>query len=205
MNVTLDRAIAPAYGEPVAPIHDLLAKRASTRAYDGQPVASHELLSLLEAARWAPSSFNQQPWRFVLWNRHSNADAFNRAFATLGTSNQSWVSNVPILIGVFADTVSIDGNINSSAAYDTGAAAFSLVLQAEALGLSARQIGGFNRDALREEFGIPATMEIKALIAVGHLGVIDTLAENLKTKEQAPRIRRAIHEIVFSDGWDQPL
>lgn len=205
MNATLERAVASAYDDSVAPVHDLLAKRASTRAYDGQPIASRELFSLLEAARWAPSSFNQQPWRFVLWNRHSNADAFNRAFDTLGTSNQSWVNNVPVLIGVFADTIGIDGNLNTSAAYDTGAAAFSLVLQAQALGLSARQIGGFNRDALRGEFGIPAEVEIKALIAVGHLGVVDTLAENLKAKEQAPRVRRAIHEIVFSDGWKPSL
>jgi nitroreductase len=188
-----------------APVHELLAKRHSTRSYDGREVQPHELLSLLEAARWAPSSYNQQPWRFVVWDRHADNAAFQRAFATLGSSNQAWVSNVPLLIGVFADTVGVDGKPNASAVYDTGAAAFSLVLQAQALGLSARQIGGFDRDALRAEFGIPGTVEIKSFIAVGHLGSLDVLNESLKAKEQAPRVRKAIEEIVFSHGWQRPL
>jgi len=190
---------------PVAPVHELLAKRASTRSYDGRAVERHELLSLLEAARWAPSSYNRQPWRFVVWDRHQDQAAFDRAFATLATSNQRWVGNVPVLIGVFSDSVDGEGKPNRSANYDTGAAAFSLVLQAQALGLSARQIGGFDHDALRQTFGVPASVNIQALIAVGHLGVADKLSDELKAREAAPRVRLELHEIAYAAGWGEPL
>lgn len=190
---------------PVAPVHELLAKRASTRSYDGRAVERHELLSLLEAARWAPSSYNRQPWRFVVWDRHQDQAAFDRAFGTLVSSNQRWVANVPVLIGVFADTVSSDGNANPSAPYDTGAAALSLVLQAQALGLSARQIGGFDHEALRRAFAIPASVNIQSFIAVGHLGAADQLSDELKAREAAPRVRRELHEIAYAASWGEPL
>jgi nitroreductase len=191
--------------QPVAPVHELLAGRASTRAYDGRPLERHDLLSLLEAARWAPSSYNRQPWRFLVWDRHADPVAFDKAFATLVSSNQKWVANVPVLIGVFADTEAEEGKINKSAPYDTGAAAFSLVLQAQALGLSARQIGGFDHEALRSTFDIPASVNIQSFIAVGHLGDVGNLAEDIKKRESAPRVRRELHEIAFAADWGTPL
>lgn len=190
---------------PAAPVHELLARRASTRAYDGRPLERHDLLSLLEAARWAPSSYNRQPWRFVVWDRYQDEQAFTRAFNTLVSSNQKWVANVPVLIGVFADTEAEAGKLNHSAPYDTGAAAFSIVLQAQALGLSARQIGGFDHAVLRQAFDIPAGVHIQAFIAVGHLGRADQLSDELKVREASPRVRREVHEIAFAGNWGQPL
>lgn len=187
------------------PVHDLLAGRASTRNYDGRPLGRDALLSLLEAARWAPSSYNRQPWRFLVWDRHADAEAFERAFATLVSSNQKWVANVPVLIGVFADTLDSEGKPNRSAIYDTGAAAFSLVLQAQALGLSARQIGGFDQDALRQAFAVPENVQVQSFIAVGHLGDAGQLSPELLARESAPRLRREIHEIAFHAGWGTPL
>ena len=191
--------------QAVAPVHELLARRASTRAYDGRALERHELLSLLEAARWAPSSYNRQPWRFVVWDRRDDEAAFDRAFATLAASNQKWVANVPVLIGVFADTSAGEGKVNHSAPYDTGAAAFSLVLQAQALGLSARQIGGFDHEALRQAFGIPDSVNIQSFIAVGHLGGTEQLGEELRIREAAPRVRRELHEFAFRADWGAPL
>ena len=125
-------------------IDALLAGRWSPRAISNKAVSREQLHSVLEAARWAPSSSNLQPWRFLTFDRNHDEAAFQKAFATLVPFNQGWNANVPVLICVLASTVTPKGEVNRTALYDTGAAGMSLVLQAHALGLLAHQMAGFD-------------------------------------------------------------
>ncbi len=192
--------------ETSVPVHELIAARWSPRAFDTRTVEKEKLQSLLEAARWTPSAYNLQPWRFVLWTREGNPQAFERAFATLSGTNQSWVKHAPVLLGVFSDTAGPDGKHNGSASYDTGAAVFALSLQAQALGLHLHQMGGFNREALRDEFELPPVVAIHTLIALGYRAEPDVIErEELRARELQPRVRRPLTEIAFADSWGGPL
>lgn len=182
-------------------IHELIAGRWSPRAYADKPVDRAQLHQLLEAARWAPSSNNLQPWRFVVFDRHRDKAAFQRAFDTLAPSNQKWNASVPVLICVAASTLTPKGEPNRTAAYDTGAASMALVLQAHAMGLATHQMGGFDRDAFRAAFAIPEDAQLIAMIAIGHHGDASQLDEALREREAAPRARRAIGETAFDGAW----
>ncbi len=140
------------------PIHDLLATRWSPRAFDATRAVTREQISaLIEAARWAPSCFGNEPWRFLVWDRATDDAGWQRAFDCLSAGNQIWVKNVPLLFAAVADPAfDHNGKPNRWAQYDTGAAAENLVLQAVALGLAAHQMGGFDAERLHAEFGIPA-------------------------------------------------
>ncbi|AOK28582.1 nitroreductase [Burkholderia singularis] len=186
-------------------IHELIAGRWSPRAYSNEPVSAEHLHAVLEAARWAPSGYNAQPWRFVVFERSRDEAAFKRAFATLVPFNQGWTAPVPVLIAVTARKLNTKGEPNPTAAYDAGAAALSLVLQAHALGLAAHQMSGFDTKAFRDAFEIPADIEILAIISLGHYGDADKLDPVLRERERAPRTRHAIGEIVYADAWQKPF
>ncbi len=127
------------------PIHELLARRWSGRAYDAQhPVQAAALIALLEAARWAPSCYGDEPWRFLVCDKHADAAAWQAALDCLAAGNQSWAQNAPILILASAATRLRNGSPNRWGGYDTGAAMMSLCLQATALGLMCHQMGGFD-------------------------------------------------------------
>lgn len=183
-------------------IHSLLAERWSPRAFSSQAIDEKKISTLIEAARWSPSSYNLQPWRFIVWHQHQNP-YFEQVYATLSNTNKAWVRNVPVLIGVFADTRGVEGQVNHAAVYDTGAAALALVLQAQALGLVSHQLGGFDKQALREQFAIPEHITILSLIAIGYQGQVHELREDLQAKELAPRSRQALESIVFNNTWPQ--
>jgi nitroreductase len=182
-------------------IHELLAGRWSPRAISGKTVSREHLHQLLEAARWAPSSYNMQPWRFMLFDRSRDEDAFKRAFATLVPFNQGWNANVPMLICVTAKTLTAKGEVNRTAPYDTGAAALSLMLQAHALGLAAHAMSGFDPAAFREAFSVPADVEVIAMISIGHYGDVNALDDVLRERELAPRARVPLAEIAFDGAW----
>jgi nitroreductase len=184
-------------------IHELIAGRWSPRAFSSAPIERAQLHRLLEAARWAPSSNNLQPWRFIAFDRHRDEAAFKRAFDTLAPSNQKWNVSVPLLVCVTASTLTPKGDTNRTATYDTGAAAMALVLQAHALGLATHQMGGFDRDAFRQAFSIPSEVEIIAMIAIGHHGDVNQLDEALRERETAPRARKTLSETAFEGGWDK--
>ncbi|KVE34674.1 nitroreductase family protein [Burkholderia sp. TSV86] len=186
-------------------IHELIAGRWSPRAYSNEPVSAEHLHAVLEAARWAPSGYNAQPWRFVVFERSRDEAAFKRAFATLVPFNQGWTAPVPVLIAVTARKLNTKGEPNPTAAYDAGAAALSLVLQAHALGLAAHQMSGFDTKAFRDAFEIPADIEILAIISLGHYGDADKLDPVLRERERAPRTRHPIGEIVYADAWQKPF
>ena len=129
------------------PIHELLAHRFSTRGYDpDRPVAPETLTALFEAARWAPSCFNDQPWRFIVWNREEDRAAWERAVACLTTGNQSWARHAPILLLSLARThFAGDRSPNRWGEHDTGLGTMGLLVEAQSRGLSGHPMGGFDR------------------------------------------------------------
>lgn len=190
-----------------APINETIAKRWSGRAYDAsKPVSKSQIMSLCEAARWAPSCFGDEPWRFVVWDKNSDADAWQKAFNCLAPSNQAWVKNAPVLLLVCADTLfGHNQQPNRWAQYDSGAAAENLCLQAADSGLMAHQMGGFNADAAREAFKIPGQFGLMAMVAVGYAADISTLTDETLTREMQPRKRKPLTDLFFDSAWNKPV
>jgi len=188
-----------------AEVHELMDKRWSPRAFDAaRPVEREKLLSILEAARWAPSCFGDEPWRFVVGDKYTDETGWSNIFGALAEKNQLWAKNAPLLILVSADSqFRANGNTNRWAQYDTGAASISLCLQAEALGLCAHQMGGFSPDAARDVIGIPDQFVPMAVIAVGYQGKLNGLAEDFRPMETAARKRRPLSENFFSGKWGE--
>lgn len=188
-------------------IDDTIAHRWSGRAYDGaKSVSAEQTIALLEAARWAPSCYGDQPWRFIVWDSNKDKAAWQKAFDTLVEFNQGWVKNAPLLFLIAADTkFHHNGKPNRWAAYDTGAAAENICLQATALGLMAHQMAGFDADKLRAAFEIPEQIEIIAMIAVGHPADPDTLDAETRERETAARSRRELGELFFDGAWGKPV
>ncbi|WP_153098944.1 nitroreductase family protein [Paraburkholderia hayleyella] len=183
------------------PVHELIAGRWSPRAYSSEPVSREHLHAVLEAARWAPSSYNAQPWRFIVFDRSADEVAFKQAFATLVPFNQDWNAPVPVLIAVTTHTLTNKGEVNRSAAYDAGAAAMSLVLQAHALGLAAHQMGGFDAAAFRTVFSLPADVDVLAMISLGHYGDVEKLDPVLREREKSVRTRFPLGEVAYQSAW----
>jgi len=180
-----------------APILDVLAERWSTRVFDpATPIDENALASALEAARWAPSANNTQPWRFVVARRGSVAHA--QIVDALMGFNQSWATDAAALV-VFASSAALDGKPLPWAAYDTGQAAAHFTVQAHASGLHTHQMGGFDRDAIAAAFGFGDDIVAVTVMAVGALGDIDAAPEALRERELAPRVRRPIAESLIAN------
>jgi nitroreductase len=185
------------------PIHDLLRQRWSPRAFDDRIVESEKLQSLFEAARWAPSSNNEQPWRFLIATKE-NTTEYDRLFNCLVEGNQKWAYRAPVLLLSVATLHFEDGSPNRHALHDTGMAAENLVLQATALGLVAHQMAGFRVDQARTDCEIPEGYEPVAMIAVGYPGNPSVLSDRLRGREIQPRVRKPLTEFVYSATWGQP-
>lgn len=187
------------------PIHDLLARRWSPRAFDERLVDPKLLQSLLEAARWAPSSNNEQPWRFIVASKQHETD-WNRLFECLAEGNRRWAVRAPVLIlSVASLHFEDDGKPNRHAFHDTGLATENLVLQATAQGLIAHQMAGFDVEKARTDLRVPAGYEPVAMIAVGYPGDPTVLPERLRARELQPRIRRPIGEWAFLGQWGHSI
>jgi nitroreductase len=184
-------------------IHELLANRWSGRAYDAAKAVSQEqVVSLLEAARWAPSCFGDQPWRYVFCNKADNMQAWQAAFDCLVPGNQGWAVNAPVLLLICADTLfGHNDKPNKWAAYDTGAATENLCLQATALGLMAHQMGGFDADKARATFKVPERYQILAMVTVGYQAAVESLSGEVKERELAARSRKPLEELFFNGVW----
>ena len=189
------------------PINEVLANRWSGRAYDATKVVSpQQIISLLEAARWAPSCFGDQPWRFVVWDKNTDDNAWQRGFDCLVPGNQAWVKDAPVLVLVCADTLfGHNQKPNRFAQYDTGAAAENLCLQAQALGLMAHQMGGYDADAARAAFNIPEQFSLMAMLSVGYPADIATLTGETLARETAPRTRKPLEALFFAGTWNTPI
>lgn len=177
--------------------------RWSARSFADREVSSADLKRVFEAARWAASSYNEQPWRFIVGKRGS--ETYKKIFSTLIGFNQGWAGAAPVLIlGVTATKFAHNGSENRVALYDLGAAASYLTLQAAELGLTTHQMAGFDPDAARKSFAIPDDYVLGAVIALGYQGEPAALANaQLVEREIGPRTRKPLSEIVLS-AWSEP-
>jgi nitroreductase len=182
----------------------MVRERWSPRAFDQAEVSTATLRSLLEAARWAPSAYNEQPWRFIV-ARKQQPEAFARALGLLVEGNQAWAQAAPVLIfGVVKRSYSHNGQPNAHARHDLGQAAAWLTVEATQRGLVVHQMAGVRVEAAREAYGIPEDFEVVTALALGYPGSADQLEGRLAELERAPRRRKPQAEIVFSDAWEQP-
>jgi nitroreductase len=187
--------LAKAAGTAV-PVHPLLAERWSPRGFDRtHELGDQALTALLEAARWAPSSKNSQPWRFLVTRRRD--EAHGRLFAALAPGNQAWAGAASALVLVAARTVGDDSRPQRFALYDTGQAVAALVTQAQADGLAVCQIGGFDTAAVRAEFGLGEGLTPVVVLAVGRYDAEADLPEYLAAREIAPRTRRPLSDLLL--------
>jgi nitroreductase len=188
-------------------IHELIQTRWSPRAFDpDKPVSRDDLLALLEAARWAASCFNDQPWRFVVCDKATNEVAWQQAFGILVEKNRQWAKNAPVLIlAVAMEHFNHNGKANRWAMYDTGAASASLCLQATALGLVVHQMGGFDADLARAIFELPANCQPMAMMAVGYQADVGVLDDDFKAAELAERARAALNERFYAGFWGKEI
>ena len=180
----------------VVPVHPLLAERWSPRGFD----RSHDLddvalTTLLEAAHWAPSAQNSQPWRFLVTRR--GEESHSRLFAALAPGNRAWAGTASALVLVAARTVGDDGGPQPWALYDTGQAVAALVTQAQADGLAAHQMGGFDSVAVCAEFGLGDTLTPVVVLAIGRRDGTAELPEPLAARETAPRTRRPVSDLLL--------
>lgn len=173
----------------------LFVNRWSSRAFAARPVAEQTLLAILEAARWAPSSNNFQPWRFIVAREESQLKLFHE-FIVPG--NLEWAAQAPVLI-LLLSSVQEDGKMNGAHAFDTGAAWASIAMQASLLGLNTRAIGGYDRVKARELLSIPANFELHAVVALGYPGSTELLPDKFKDRN-VPSGRRPLQEsIIWGD------
>ncbi len=183
-------------------IHELIRGRWSSRSYDpDRPVAPEMVELLLEAARWAPSSRNAQPWRYIVFDQRDEK-ALEKARACLDSGNQLWASRAPLLLLAIAKTVRASGQINATAYHDLGLANENVLLQAISMGLHCRPMRGFDREGARMAFNIPPEFEPAVMIAVGYPGNAVDLPEEIRNRESTLRNRREIEAFAFLGAWD---
>ena len=188
-------------------IEDLLVKRWSGRTYDAnRPITHEHIISLLEAARWAPSCYGDEPWRYIVCDKSTNEAAWDNAFSCLAEGNQSWAVNAPMLILALANTVfSHNDNDNRWAQYDTGAASMSLCIQATSLGLMVHQMGGFSAEKATEIFSVPEQYIPMAMMAIGYQLAEDKITGELMQRESSERQRNPLAEQFFDGEWGKPI
>ncbi len=183
------------------PIHDLIKRRWSPRAFSDRSIKPETLQSLLEAARWAPSSNNEQPWSFIVAAK-DDPDEFGRLLSCLVEGNSLWAQHAPVLmVSVARLSFEDDGQPNRHAFHDVGQAVANLIVQATALGLMVHQMAGFHPDKVRELYSVPKEFEPVAAMALGYPGDPQSLSDKLKKRELAPRERKPITEFVFTGRW----
>ena len=188
-------------------INPLIKKRWSGRAFDGNKLlTSEQILSLCEAARWAPSSMNECPWNYIICDKNSNKSAFDTAWSCLDEWNQRWVKNTSVLFICIASLRFKKNNKeNKWAFYDCGAASENICLQAVELGLMAHQIGGFSTDKIIEKFDIPDDKSPISIIAVGYSGNPGDLDEDHFKLEQKTRSRKSLSSNFFNGSFKNPF
>lgn len=181
-----------------------MARRWSPRGFQDRDVESEKLLRCLEAARWAPSNFNEQPWRFLVATRDDERE-FARMLDCLTEGNQRWARKAPVLMLTFAKcTHTKNDEKNRTAEHDVGLAVSNLTLQATHEGLSVHQMAGIDLDRIRETYHVPDDHVPIAGIALGYRGDPDLLDDDLYERELQPRTRRRLTELVFQEEWGHP-
>lgn len=183
------------------PIHEHLRERWSPRAFSDKPILPEVLRSLFEAARWAPSSGNEQPWAFLVTTK-DDPDVHARLLSTLVEGNQVWAKHAPVLaIAVAALNFARNGQPNRNALYDTGTAVAHLTFEATSRGLFVHQMAGFDPQKAIDLFQIPSGWQPIAAFVIGYLGDPQALPDNLRERELAPRSRKPLKDFVMSGQW----
>ena len=178
------------------PVSELIAKRWSARAFSTRPVGKSKLLSILEAARWAPSSRNEQPWRYIVFT-NDNPEMLRKAQSVLKEIND-YAKRAPILIcAITKKTYSENGSLNRLHFHDLGAANENMFLEAFNQGLIMHEMGGFDVEKAREIFNVPEDYEVGIMIAIGYQDTYHVLPDRLREKAFAPRLRKPLSEIAF--------
>jgi nitroreductase len=186
------------------PIQELLAERWSPYAFDDRPVPEDDLRSLFEAARWAASSFNEQPWTYIVATK-GDPEQFQQVLSCLIEFNQVWAKGAPVLALAIASLTSArNGQVNRAAVHDLGLAAGNLLVEATARGLFVHQMLGIFPDRARQVFDIPEGFEAWTAIAIGYRGDPTSLPDALRGRESLPRQRKPLHQFVFSGKWGSP-
>jgi nitroreductase len=181
-------------------IHPLIASRRSIRAFAPTSVEPQILASLMEAARWAPSSMNEQPWSFIVATK-ANKSEFDRLLGCLLEFNIQWAQHAPVLLLSVAKLTFESGELNRHAFHDIGQAIANLTFQATVSGLLVHQIAGFDVEKARREFSIPQDYEPVAAAAIGYPGNSAELPEKLRKKDANPRKRKPLTNFVFEGVW----
>lgn len=185
------------------PIDKNIAERWSGRAYDPTVmVTQEEITALCEAARWAPSCFGDEPWRYLVCDKNTDSIAWEKLLAALVPGNQEWAKNAPVLIlATSIPNFSQNDKPNRWSGYDTGAASISICIQATSMGLMSHQMGGFDDKKIRESFGISDDIHMWSVIAIGHQAALDNLTEEQLERELSPRQRRPLEKAFFMNKW----
>jgi nitroreductase len=182
------------FRKPENPVNDIFVNRWSPRAMSGEEVDEATLKTLFEAARWAPSSNNNQPWRFIYARR--NTPYWNTTFGLMNEGNQVWAKNAAVLIVVISKTTFDSGKPARTHSYDAGAAWVSLALQGTLLNLVVHGMQGFDYDRAKQELRVPDDYQVEAMIAIGRHGKKEDLPDFLQERE-FPSPRKSISEIAL--------
>jgi nitroreductase len=189
--------------ETAHPVHRFVRERWSPYAFSDRGVAREDLAALFEAARWAPSSYNEQPWSWIVATR-DEPEEFERLLSTLVEGNAVWAKHAPVLaLGVVTTTFRRNGKPNAAAEHDLGLAAGNLLLEATARGLDVHQMIGILPERARELYGIPPEAKALTGLAIGYAASPDGLPEALRERDLAPRSRRPLAELVFRGRWGE--
>ena len=182
-------------------IHELVARRWSPYAFSQRPVSDGDLKSLFEAARWAASSYNEQPWRYIVATQ-ANAAEFERLLSCLVEGNQAWAKAAPVLaLGCTNLRFALNGKPNAAAVHDLGLASATLTLEATSRGLHVHQMIGIVPDKARALYRIPEDVQPLTALAIGYAADPDALPEKYRDRDLAPRQRKKLTEFVFSGQW----
>jgi nitroreductase len=194
----------PKKARPDHPIDDLIANRWSPYVFDERPVPDKDLLSLFEAARWAPSSYNEQPWRYIVATK-DDPEEFDRLLSCLTEGNQMWARHAPVLaLGVVSLRFERNDKPNRAAHHDLGQASANLSHEATKRGLSVHQMIGVMPDRAREIYHIPEGFEVLTGLAIGYRGKADA-GDRLGKRDHTARTRRPVSAFLFSGDWGRPL
>lgn len=183
------------------PVHDFISQRWSPYGFADRPVSPADLRSIFEATRWAASSYNAQPWSYIVATR-KEPEAFSRLLQCLVESNQTWASSAPVLaIGCANLFFPHNGQPNKAALHDLGLASANLTCEATARGLSVHQMGGILPDKVRDLYGVPDGVQPLTGIAIGYAADPEALSAAFRERDLKPRERRPLSEFVFGDHW----
>ncbi len=186
------------------PVHDIIAERHSPRCFAARAIDATTLASLFEAARWAPSSFNEQPWRFVIAPR-GDKESFDRILDLLTPGNQGWAQTAAVLgVSTAKKTFTRNGKPNRHALHDVGLASALMAAQATAHGIGMHMMAGFDRERAQAELAIPEDFEPVAAFALGYPEEAENMPDSERERLEKPRQRKPLQDLLFLGSWERP-